>query len=499
MPTKDFAILSVSQLTHRIKEQLESGFPHLEVRGEISNFKCQSSGHLYFSIKDAASQLPCVMFRGKAAHLKKAPRDGDQVIICGSINVYTPRGYYQLMASTLRFSGTGDLLLLIEELKSKLSDLGWFEQSRKKPFPMLPQKIALITSPTGAVVRDILQVLQRRHPGFSALICPVLVQGKEAPHEICSAIELVNRFDLADAIILARGGGSIEDLMPFNSERVLEAIYKSRIPLMSAIGHETDTTLCDLVADRRAPTPSAAAELILVEKRQLLADLQQIRQSMLKPLQAMLKGQRKMLIALHRHPWLSDPLRHLASHWQRLDDLLEQTAITWRSKLALLRAHLGRLRAILLALNPLRQLEKRGLELRRIFQLLFASARALTAKRSAQLFQNQSNLEKIGPLICARARARFDALAVSRRLGEMWRSQKASNCARIEQLKSLLNARDPRHLIERGYAIVYQRGSPNVTNRAPLTQIAQAQRAKHLLIVLSDGSIAADVCRDICP
>ncbi len=499
MPSKDFAILSVSQLTHHIKEQLESSFPHLEVRGEISNFKCQSSGHLYFSIKDAASQLPCVMFRGKAAHLKKVPRDGDQVIICGSINVYTPRGYYQLMASTLRFSGTGDLLLLIEQLKNKLSELGWFEQSRKKPFPLLPQKIALITSPTGAVVRDILHVLQRRHPGFSALICPVLVQGKEAPLEICSAIELVNRFDLADAIILARGGGSIEDLMPFNSEKVLEAIYKSRIPLMSAIGHETDTTLSDLVADQRAPTPSAAAELILIEKRQLLLDLRQIRQSMLKPLLAQIKGQRKMLIALHRHPWLSDPLRHLASHWQRLDDLLEQTSMTWRSKLALLRAHLERLRAILLALNPLRQLEKRGSELRRIFQLLFASARALATKRSAQLLQNHSNLEKIGPLICARARARFDALAALTRLIEMWRSQKARNSARIQQLKDLLKARDPHHLIKQGYAIVYHRASSDAESRAPLTKVEQAQRAKQLTIVLSNGSIAADVCQSICP
>lgn len=499
MTSKDFPIISVSQLTLRIKEQLESSFYHLEVRGEVSNFKCQSSGHLYFCIKDSSSQLPCVMFRGKAQLLEKMPRDGDQVIILGSINVYTPRGYYQLMASTLRFCGTGDLLLLIEQLKKRLGDLGWFEQERKKPFPMLPQKIALITSPTGSVIRDMLHVLERRHMGFCALVCPVRVQGEEAGREIADAIELVNRFGLADVIILARGGGSIEDLMPFNSERVLQAIYNSQIPLMSAVGHETDTTLCDLVSDRRAPTPSAAAELILGEKRQLLLDLRQLREAMLKPLLAQFKSQRKMLTAYHRHQWLTDPLRHLAPHWQRIDDLSEQLAIAWRSKGAIQRAHLQRLRSILLALNPLRQLEEKGAELRRIFQLIFAAGRSFLSAQRAQVVQKYRSLEQTGPLIIARPQAKLNALAAQRRLSDLWRSHIHQRFCRIQQLKDLLKARDPRHLIKRGYAIVYSRKTSKSGAKIPLTRVDQVRRERELTIRLSDGVVSADVSDDIYP
>lgn len=490
MPSMDSTVISVSQLTAQIKEQLETCFPYLEVRGEVSNFKRQSSGHLYFSIKDAASQVSCVMFRGKATTLKRLPQDGDQVIISGSINVYAPRGSYQLMASSLRFSGTGDLLLLIEQLKKKLSDMGWFDGENKLTFPLLPQKIALITSPTGSVLRDILHVLQRRHPGFKVLICPVRVQGEEAPREIVGALETVNRFELADAIILARGGGSIEDLMPFNDEKVLKAIFESRIPIMSGVGHETDTTLSDLVADQRAPTPSAAAELILGEKRQMLLDLSQIRDSMLKPLRAHFKSQRQMLSALHRHPWLSDPLKALGPHWQRLDDLQEQLSMIARSKLGNQRLNLQRLKSTLMHLNPRQLLEKRRIELKRIDQLIHSTTKASVQTRQELFSQSKRRLDQAGPTIKARFLAKLNSLAALPRLHQMWQAQKNQRTCRLKQLQDLFLAKDPHELIKRGYAIVYSQKGFEKGNRVPITTIRAAEQQMHLMLQLSDGSVS---------
>ncbi len=295
----DIEILTVTDLTAAIKKQLESRFPRVAVRGEISNLKEQSSGHIYFTLKDASSQISAVLFKGSAKGLTKAPKDGDQVVVKGELTVYPPRGNYQLLVREITFAGVGELLLKFHELKLKLQDRGWFSPERKRKLPKLPRRIGVITSPTGAVIQDILHVLTRRFSGFQLLLNPVRVQGELAAAEIAQAIEQFNRYNLADVLIVGRGGGSLEDLWPFNEEIVAAAIVASKIPIISAVGHETDVTIADFVADVRAPTPSAAAEIVIAEKKHLLEKLQAIRQ----------------------HPFLANPLNLLHQPWQALDEI----------------------------------------------------------------------------------------------------------------------------------------------------------------------------------
>ena len=257
-------IISVTELNLYIKAKLD-GDPLLSgllVRGEISNFKRYSSGHCYFTLKDAGGAVRAVMFNSSAQRLKFAPTDGMKVIACGRASVYERDGQYQLYITSLEPDGIGALSLAYEQLKEKLAAEGLFRESRKKPIPAYPMQICVITSPTGAAVRDILSVLGRRWPVARIHLLPVLVQGKEAPAQIAAALHRANRENLGDVILLGRGGGSLEDLWAFNEEETARAVADSRIPVVSAVGHETDFTICDFVADLRAPTPSAAAELI---------------------------------------------------------------------------------------------------------------------------------------------------------------------------------------------------------------------------------------------
>jgi exodeoxyribonuclease VII large subunit len=266
-------ILSVAELTFAIKKKLETTFPNIWVRGEITNFKEQASGHLYFTLKDAEAQISAVLFRGNTKGLAKMPKNGDQVIVKGELNVYPPRGNYQIIVRELQFAGVGELLLKLHELKMKLEAKGWFEASRKKPLPKMPKTIGVVTSPTGAVIQDILTILNRRFSGLHLILNPVKVQGEGAAAEIAKAIEEFNRYQMADVLIIGRGGGSLEDLWAFNEEIVATAIFNSKIPVISAVGHETDFSIADFVADVRAPTPSAAAELVVAEKQHHLDHL----------------------------------------------------------------------------------------------------------------------------------------------------------------------------------------------------------------------------------
>src|SRR3569832_283182 len=256
-------ILSVSQLTLSIKKHLEGRFQTVKVQGEITNFKEQASGHLYFTLKDAETQNTAEKNRGRATRQTRQPKNGDQVIVQGEISVYAPRGNYQLIIRQLHKAGVGELLLKLHALKAKLEGLGWFDNSRKRPLPTSPNTIGVVTSPTGAVIQDILNILSRRHAGFHLILNPVKVQGEGAAKEIAQAISHFNEYKLADVLIACRGGGSLEDLWPFNEEVVASAIYRSRIPVISAVGHETDFSISDFVADLRAPTPSAAAEIVM--------------------------------------------------------------------------------------------------------------------------------------------------------------------------------------------------------------------------------------------
>ncbi len=262
-------IFTVSELNAEIKALFEKQYPFIWVSGETSNFRRPSSGHIYFTLKDETSQISAVMFRGQNRNLQFDLEDGLRVTGMGRISVYEPRGTYQIIFEYLEPKGIGALQVAFEQLKARLASEGLFDAAHKKPLPFLPRYISLITSPTGAVVHDILNIINRRFPNLAIEIIPVKVQGYAAEHEIAAAVDLVNSMGKADVAILARGGGSLEDLQGFNSEVVARAIFNSIIPIISAVGHETDFTIADFVADLRAPTPSAAAELVVPLKEEL--------------------------------------------------------------------------------------------------------------------------------------------------------------------------------------------------------------------------------------
>ncbi len=264
-------VFSVAQITSYIKEILEGAFPTICVEGEISNWRPSTSGHVYFTLKDNTAQLKAVMFKGSLYSLKFRPKDGDKVRCTGRISVYEPQGNYQLIVNKMDATGSGDILAMLEERKKKLAAEGLFNEENKKPLPQFPHTIGVVTSPTGAAIRDILQVSRRRNKNINVIVFPALVQGDGAAQTIQKMIEIANFYKLCDVLIVGRGGGSLEDLLPFSEENVIRAVAESEIPVISAVGHEIDWALCDYAADKRAATPSAAAELAVP----LLSDIKQ--------------------------------------------------------------------------------------------------------------------------------------------------------------------------------------------------------------------------------
>lgn len=273
-------VYSVSEITQLIKSTLEEGFPWITIQGEISNFRPSSTGHWYFSLKDLDAVISAVMFRGRIEGVRFTPSDGVLVKAAGSVSVYARRGNYQLICESLVKAGEGDILATLEERKRRLAAEGLFDLDRKKPLPLYPSRVAVVTSPTGAAIRDILRILHRRSAGVDVVVLPTPVQGDGADARIARAIEIADRHGMGDVIIVGRGGGSLEDLLPFSSEIVVRAIAAARIPVISAVGHETDVTLSDLVADVRAPTPSAAAEMVAASRSELLSRVQGMRGAM---------------------------------------------------------------------------------------------------------------------------------------------------------------------------------------------------------------------------
>ncbi|MGE3954589.1 MAG: exodeoxyribonuclease VII large subunit [Parachlamydiales bacterium] len=433
---------TVSQITSLIKETLESRFPEVWIQGEISNFKFQSSGHLYFSLKDPNSQIGAAMFRQSATGLTALPKDGDQVIIRGELNVYPPRGSYQVVVRELHFVGRGALLLKLEELKRALGERGWFDPDHKKPLPPSPKRIGVVTSPTGAVIQDILQVLKRRVGGFSLLLNPVRVQGKEAACEIATAIEEFNRYHLVDVMIVGRGGGSLEDLWPFNEEIVAKAIYESQIPIISAVGHETDTTIADLVADLRAPTPSAAAELVCKARAEQMETLGMHRRRFRQTLFHLLDRPKSRLRMIGQHPFIKNPFRLLEPYQMRLDDL---TALKEERMDRLLNE---RKRALLSATKRLKALQPLS-QVRQMQRRAGGLHRALTLAAQTQVKRRREHL------------------------GYLLRH---------------LEAVDPKNLLKKGYSIlIAQKEGAVVTSK---NQLSSGDRVRALL---SDGEIALEV------
>ena len=313
-------VLSITQINEYIRSKLDrdSLLSSVAVRGEISNYKVYPSGHHYFTLKDEASSLRCVMFKGSALKLRFKPENGMTVIVMGKISVYPRDGAYQLYCSAMVVDGVGDLYAAFEQLKAKLAAKGYFDPAHKKQLPQFPDTIGIITSSAGAAIHDMLRILKKRYPLVKVRLLPVRVQGAEAPDEIAAAIRYANYYHLADLLIVGRGGGSIEDLWAFNDERVATAIYESEIPVISAVGHEPDVTISDYVADLRAATPSNAAELAVPDRDSLAQLLDSAYASMASLIQQKLRTHRSQLSALAASRTLQGPDRYISQHRERV-------------------------------------------------------------------------------------------------------------------------------------------------------------------------------------
>ena len=315
-------IFTVSELNRKVKSILESSFPVIWVCGEISNFTWHSSGHMYFTIKDRSAQLRCVMWKEYNQHLFFTPREGLMIQIRGKISLYEKNGQYQLLVYQMEQQGVGDLRLAFERLAARLRSEGLFDQQYKKPLPRFPECIAVVTSPTGAAIRDIEGVIFRRFPAVRILLFPVTVQGEGAAEEIAGAIAELNRADAADILIVGRGGGSLEDLWAFNEEIVARAIFDSRIPVVSAVGHEIDITIADLVADLRAPTPSAAGEMVVPDGREVTVLLQTLQARMARAARHLVSAPRKHLEGLKNSHGMRRPRDLIERKQQSLRSLV---------------------------------------------------------------------------------------------------------------------------------------------------------------------------------
>ncbi len=402
-------ILSVTELTARIRVLIEGEFPDLWVEGEVSNFRQAQSGHLYFTLKDERAQVRCVCFRNEARMLKFRPEDGLRITVRGALSVYEARGEYQIYVQHIEPVGLGALQLAFEQLKQRLEAEGLFAAERKKPLPMLPRRIGIVTSPSGAAVRDILRVLRRRFPNAHVVLFPVRVQGEGAAQEIVEALRYFNRKRLADVLILARGGGSIEDLWAFNEEIVARAVAASQIPIICGVGHETDFTIADFAADVRAATPSAAAEIVVRSREEFDRHIGELDRRLV---------ERLRYVLLERRHQVQQLIGHRA--FRRLPDLVRQRRQRV-DELALAQAELLR-RRLKTTADKVRLLERRlaGIDLR----IRLAALRL-------RIEQGRERLGNAAERFFTARRHRLDALAVQ------------------------LEERSPLRLLERGYAICY--------------------------------------------
>ena len=348
-------VYSVSQVNKLIKALVEGErrFANIQVRGEISNFKRYSSGHCYFTLKDAGGVLKAVMFKTVARTLRFEPQNGDTVIAVGHISVYERDGVYQLYTDLMIPEGTGDLMLAFEQLKQKLLNEGLFDESRKKQLPVNPKTVGIITSPSGAAVRDLITVSRRRNKGIKLLLYPVRVQGREAPAEIAHAIEFMNKNKMADVLIVGRGGGSIEELWAFNEEQTVRAVAASEIPVVSAVGHETDFTLTDFAADKRAATPSQAAEIVVADANAYLNSVAELEKRLKNTVLKRLALSETTLKRLQNSWALSNPQRMLEGRMQRFDFASVRLEQVFNAALMQKQHSCGVLAAKLDALSPL--------------------------------------------------------------------------------------------------------------------------------------------------
>ena len=397
-PTPSRDIWSVSRLNGEIRAVLEGSFPLLWVEGEISNLAIPRSGHSYFSLKDAHAQVRCALFRNKRQLLRFQPKDGDKVLIRARISLYEARGDFQLVVEHMEPAGEGALQRAFEALKAKLDHEGLFDAKRKKALPAFPRCIGIVTSATGAAVRDILQILKRRFPALPVIIYPTLVQGENAAQEITRMLKLADQRGDCDLLILTRGGGSLEDLWAFNDETLARTIAGLNTPVISAVGHETDFTIADFVADRRAPTPSAAAELATRNQEQLLARLQELRQRLGRAIQRRMEQHRQHLHHIRHKLQILHPQRQLQQNQQLLDELSLRLEQNTHRQLAQKKQQCDQLAARLQLLAPARQLAMLKERLVRHQQQLQHSMEQILLRKKLRFSGLSRSLQAVSPL-----------------------------------------------------------------------------------------------------
>jgi exodeoxyribonuclease VII large subunit len=387
-------IISVSALNRDAKRLLESEFPVLYVEGEISNFARPGSGHWYFTLKDAKAQIRCAMFRNRNQLVRFEPKNGQQVIVRGRISLYEGRGEFQMIAEFLEDSGDGALRRAYEKLKDQLQNEGLFDASRKAAIPEVPNHVAIITSPSGAAIRDVISVMQRRFPAVHISILPVLVQGDSSVPQIVEAIEFANRYaaDPFDLILLTRGGGSLEDLWSFNTEPVARAIDASKLPIVSAIGHESDVSIADFVADLRAPTPSAAAELITPDGSVWLDEFQEAERRLTQITNQLLEENRREVIHLSRR--LRHPRSHLAELSQRIDEVERRLSAAMRNTISKNQSSLNQHKLT----SPAQIVNNNTARLLRLQEKLLANEVHNRKRRASELGLLVSKLDTLSPL-----------------------------------------------------------------------------------------------------
>ena len=445
MAIKERKILSVKELNRYMKMKLEGDavLQDVWVRGEISNFTHHSSGHMYFTLKDKDSRLKSIMFASQNQRLSFRPKEGTMVLARGNISVYERDGQYQFYVQQMQPDGIGNLYLAFEQLKKKLESEGLFAFERKKPIPKYPKAIGVVTSPTGAAVRDIIITLQRRFPCVPVYLYPVLVQGAQAASSIARAIDVMNRAGEVDVLIVGRGGGSLEELWAFNEELVARSIFASKIPIISAVGHETDFTIADFVADLRAATPTAAAELAVPHKLELQQQLDQYRQRLHQGLLKRLERGRDKLERLRRSPFFVHPRRQLTQQpAERLDRVREQLAFRMQQKLAAARDSQLRLDKKLSAFNPAEQ-------------VVYARRRSDTAKRA--LLLAMQGIHKASRQELASVIRQLDALS-------------------------------PLKVMQRGYSLVYDEKEKQLIKSLDQVQIGDIVKIK-----LTDGRLGCHI------
>ena len=457
----DERVFSVSELTGIIRRILETHISQVWVEGEVSNFTHYASGHMYFSLKDTSAQIRCVMFSGANRRLGFRPENGMRVRASGTISVYAPQGSYQLVVMEMTPAGIGELHRAFENLKLKLQKEGLFDARWKKPIPVFPSRIGIVTSPDGAAICDIVKVIQKRYPIVDLILCPTRVQGASAAAEIIRSIRTFQSLPTdkkPDVLIVGRGGGSIEDLWPFNEESVARAVFQCDIPVISAVGHEVDFTICDFVADLRAPTPSAAAEAAVPDQQEIRRHLKNMQGRLLREIRSLTRTRRLELDQESHHMFFM-PDRMIRDLQLTMDRVTDSLSSAIRNKLYTDSTRLAKIRSMMIQIRPDRQLSNSRADVTARRNGLVAAWREIVLKKRSEVIAMENRI------------TRFDLRSYRQML---------------ELIATRLIGHDPRRILEKGYAIC------SLPDGSIVSSIADTTTGSNLDVELKDGSL---VCR----